>query len=111
MRRGILGDRLSHVRGFGEFGQHVPRFRRLLRHFDVLADAGERETPGLQMAGEGHHERGKLEFGLAQHFRRSGRERRKPIVARIETVGFRRLDAGNGGAGARVFDSLVEPKR
>ena len=82
-----------------------------MRKLDVAADAGVGEPSGLHVPGIGEHALRELELGFGQRIGSEAGEIRRLIIADLEPVGIRVLQASDGGPGARVLDALVEPQR
>ena len=91
--------------------EDVRRLGRGLRQLDVAADAGVGETAGLHVAGVGEHRLRELEIGFRQCLGREAGKSRDLVVAELEPIGIGVLQPSDGGAGARILDAVIEPKR
>ena len=110
MGRAEIVERGGGVGDPGDLGEDLRRIGRILRQFDVVADAGIGEAARLQVAGVSEHRLRELEFGFGQRVRAQAGKGRRLIVGDVETVGVGALQACNDGPGARVLHALVEPQ-
>src|SRR5258707_12814459 len=86
------------------------RLGERLRQLNVVAYAGVRKAPGLQVSCINKNRLGEFELGLGQSIRPKAGKFWRLLIAGLEAVGIRTLHAGDGRRGARILDTIVEPK-
>ena len=104
-------EHLARILRRGDGVEDVCRLGRGLRQLDIAADAGIGETAGLHMTGIGEHGLRELEIGFRQRLGREAGKSRDLVVAHLEPVGIGVLQPSDGGDGARILDSFIEPNR